>query len=760
MFNYINGLPADHPFNRWDIDAPFHELNGENSLEGLRAFETDFNTWLSSLEQNTEIDTETFLNDFDQLNKRLEEFSEIFGVIPVIAANASLSETHEAVETIIQRIKTQRDYSKAIHTHLLKAKNSEFYRDSTAIGQRFVDHWIEFLVRNGCLLNDADKTALDEVKNKIRTLEIEFGANVRDAKDTWYFQISNPAALAGLPSSLLTKLKDNARKVGVTGWIVLADPNEGLNDLNGISMNYLLMKDIYEALEKLATDACPKTKQFSNDRIVSEILMHRQRMADILGFETYAHYRADTTALKDPNNIQAFLNKVGERATSFSKGNEALVIKAAPKLTPDIQANLSSIWRAHEAHFRYKTRQAYQIRGDKPVEISEDAAYETLFEFIHEFFGVKFTETHPDNRWGDDVRVFEAHDESGKKLGTVHCDIKHRPGKIDGAQLGQARAHISRDGNDVTPIGMLIAKYRVDDKTGKTLLNTYELSVLFHEFGHFINLIASANNSNIPFASQRSLNSHCASIDGVEMPSQLLELKAFEPEILRRAIERTSGKPVDEDVLRETMLFDASHRAMTLQGMAKDTLADIQLHAQNNTNAKPGESNKIKLALSQQFPRVSDSKTGAGINTMLHAFYLKYECYYYTYTWTLAMAAQILEQSKNKPYNSREVGRGLYETLYAGGGSADFYDMFKDYTGGELDFDAFSKFFGIDRPFEEWFEEQTGKFSKPKIQPSAQTQAATARPVIHSRQLPVGRPVFYPQPVTQPVVMYPTVRRV
>jgi peptidyl-dipeptidase Dcp len=122
--------------------------------------------------------------------------------------------------------------------------------------------------------------------------------------------------------------------------------------------------------------------------------------------------------------------------------------------------------------------------------------------------------------------VFEVKERTGEHVGVLFVDYFPRPSKEGGAWMGNFRDQSKKDGTRIAPVIFNVGNFTKPTADAPSLLSVDEVETLFHEFGHALHGLLSD-------CTYESLSGTNVPTDFVELPSQIMENWAFEPELLR-----------------------------------------------------------------------------------------------------------------------------------------------------------------------------------------------------------------------------------
>jgi len=139
-------------------------------------------------------------------------------------------------------------------------------------------------VRGGANLSDEDKALYSKWSEELSLTTLQFSKNVLAATNAYTLHITDEADLAGLPEYVKTMGAETAKEKGLEGWAYTLDyPSYG--PFLKYSTNRDLREQIWMAYNTRAIGG-----EFDNTEIVKKIVDLRIKIANILGYETYADY--------------------------------------------------------------------------------------------------------------------------------------------------------------------------------------------------------------------------------------------------------------------------------------------------------------------------------------------------------------------------------------------------------------------------------------------------------------------------------------
>jgi peptidyl-dipeptidase Dcp len=269
----------------------------------------------------------------------------------------------------------------------------------------------------------------------------------------------------------------------------------------------------------------------------------------------------------------------------------------------------------------------------------------------------------------DEARVFEVAEADGTPIGLFVADFYTRPGKQGGAWMNNLvdQNHLLGQLPVVTNNSNL-----VKPPTGQPNLMTWDdVITLFHEFGHALHGLL----SDTRYASQSGTETPR---DFVEYPSQVNEMWALDPQILRRyAVHHETGEPMPAEwveTLRGSTLFQQGYKTTEYLGAA---LLDQVWHR------TPLEELPTDPAQVEEFEKAALASVGLDDDLVppryrssyfRHTFEGGYDAGYYSYIWSEVLDADTAAFMVANGGLTRENGERFRRRLRHVGGDVDLGD--------------------------------------------------------------------------------------
>ena len=520
-------------------------------------------------------------------------------------------------------------------------------------------------VRGGANLSDEDKTLYSKWSEELSLATLQFSKNVLAATNAYTLHITDEADLAGLPEFVKTMAAETAADKGLEGWAFTLDAPSYSPFLKYSSVREL-RKEIWTAYNTRATSG-----EFDNTQIVRNIVDLRIKIANILGYETYADYALEERMAKSKDTVNGFIKDLLEPSMEFAKKDDADVFAFAKK--NGFEGSQLESWDF--SYWSEKYQQAeYSLSAEelKPY-FQLESCIDAVFGLATRLYGISFTELDNVPVYHEDVKVYEVKDADGSHLALFYADFFPRASKRGGAWMTEFRGQSIKDGVERRPFISTVMNFTKPTADAPALITHDELTTFLHEFGHALHGM---------FAQGRygSLTGTNVSRDFVELPSQIMENWAFEPEYLNSfAKHYQTGEPIPAELIEKIVA-------------AKNYLAGYaqvrQLHygyldmAWHTLTELPAEGTiEFEQKVLSKYP-VMPAVEGAAFSTSFsHIFSGGYSAGYYSYKWAEVLEADAFSLFKEKGIFNTEVSSSFRENILSKGGTDEASVLYRNFRG-------------------------------------------------------------------------------
>ncbi len=527
-------------------------------------------------------------------------------------------------------------------------------------------------VRSGALLDDKKKERLRAISQELSTLNPAFMQNAVKSAESFELTIESKDDLAGLPDSAIEAAAHAAAEKGYSNkWLLTLDyPSFGPFLQYAGSRQH--REQIWRAFSSRAWN-----NEYDNSDNIKKIVSLRKERANLLGFDTHAHYVLEERMAKSPETVLGFLDKLKaaykpaaqqdlDMLTNFAKDEHGV-----DDLKPwDIGYYAEKLKQKLFEFTSEDFRPYYQL----------DKVLDGCFNPFSKLFGLKFTQSEKYATWHDDVKAFDVYNEHDNSfIGTLYGDFHPRTGKNQGAWKTSYRDQGIFDGKIERPVIAIVCNFTKPTADKPSLLTHGEVTTLYHEMGHAVHALLSD-------VTYRSLAGTSVLWDFVELPSQLQENWCYEKEMLDSFAEHyETGEKIPADLvnkLRKSMHFMVGWAGLRQVGLGTLDMAWHTADPSTIDDVAAFEDEATKdTAL---FPRLA----GPTSTSFGHIFAGGYSAGYYSYKWAEVLDADTFELFLEKGLYDPETAQSYKDNILSRGGSEKPDILYKRFRGRDADPDA------------------------------------------------------------------------
>lgn len=538
----------------------------------------------------------------------------------------------------------------------------------------------------GVELAQDKKQRVAEIQKQLAALTTKFDENLLDATDNWTKHIENAEQLTGLPPHTLAYGANEAKKRGLSGWVLTLE-FPCYHAVITYADDRQLRKEIYEAYVTRASDCGPNAGKWDNTAVMEEILALRHELAQLLGFGSFGEYSLVTKMVDSPESVLGFLQELVAHSLPIAK-KEFSELEAFAKENSQIET--LQPWDI--PYFSDKLRQhRYAISQEecRPY-FPEDKVVSGLFKLVGRLYGVRIEEVTEFDRWHDDVRLFTIFDINGACRAHFYMDLYARSQKRGGAWMADFCSRYRLDDGELqTPVAFLVCNFAGSSGDQPALFNHDEVITLFHEFGHGLHHML----TKIDYLSVSGING--VPWDGVELPSQFMENFCWEREVLDMISEHVETKqPIPDELYQRMQNARHFQTGMQMVRQLEFSLFDFRLHHEYT----PEEGARIQQLLDQvrsQVAVVPIVEYNRFQHSFSHIFAGGYAAGYYSYKWAEVLSSDAYSKFEETGIFNQETGQSFLENILQMGGSKELMELFEAFRGRKPNIDALLRHSGI-----------------------------------------------------------------
>ena len=644
----------------------FDKIRHEHYLPAFKAGIEEAKAEIDAIVANPEApDFENTIEALEYSGRTLDRVSGIF-------YNLMEAETDEQMQAIAEEVSplmTEYSMYVSLNKPLFERVKAVYEkRDSLDLAQdqkQLLEDTYKSFARNGANLSDEDKAVYSKYAEELSLATLQFSKNVLAATNAYTLHITDSADLAGLPGYVVDMAALAAKEKGMDGWVITLDyPSFGpfmkYSDVRD------LRKEVYMAYMTRSVGG-----EYDNTGIVRKIVDLRIKMSSLLGYGTYADYALENKMAKNAATVNSFLNELLVPSLPFAKKEVAEILEYAK--THGFEGDRLESWDFSYWSEKYKEDE-YALNDEllKPYFRLEDCI-DAVFDLAGRLYGLTFTEISGVPVYHKDVKVYDVKDENGRHMALFYADFFPRPGKSGGAWMTAFREQSICNGVEERPFISIVTNFTKPTENAPSLLTHGEFTTFLHEFGHSLHGILAEGRYS-------SLTGTSVPRDFVELPSQIMENWAYEPEYLDTfAKDYRTGEVIPDSLITKIV---ASKNFLAGYSQVRQLQYGIMDMAWHTLKALPDDSTvdfeKKTMAPVDVMPPVPGT---AFSPTFSHIFAGGYAAGYYSYKWAEVLEADAFSLFKEKGIFNKEVAASFRDNILSKGSTEDVAVLYKRFRG-------------------------------------------------------------------------------
>lgn len=691
--NKMNPLLTDSTL---PYGAPqFDKIKTEHYLPAFEQAITEAKAEIDAIVNNPDAPTfENTIAALDEAGGRLNDAAGIFYNLMEADTNDQMQDIAEKVSPMMTEYSMYVSLNEPLFARVKAVHESaEGLEPDQA---RLLEKTWKSFVRSGANLGAEDKETYSKLSEQLSLLTLQYGKNVLAATNAFTLNLTDEADLEGLPDFVREAAVETAKSKEMEGWAFdLSAPSYGA------FMKYSTRRDLRQKMW-MAYNTRATEGENSNIELCRQIAESRLKIANILGYETYADYALEERMAKNPQTVNEFIQKLLEPSLPAAKAEVKELYEYARANgfeDSEIQPWDFGFWSEKLKDTRYSINDE-QLKPYFRLESCIDAA----FGLAGKLYGLTFEERKDIPVYHPDVKVYDVKDADGVHKALFYADFFPRASKRGGAWMTEFRGQSIVDGVEKRPFISLVTNFTKPTAGKPALLTHDELTTLLHEFGHSLHGILAEGRYS-------SLTGTNVSRDFVELPSQIMENWAFEPEFLDTfARHFETGEALPDTLINkivEAKNYNAAYAQVrqlqfgildmawhTLKGGSEsghfDRLSDLKTMQELGTIAFE----KAALKSSNVIPSIPEACISTSFS---HIFSGGYSAGYYSYKWSEVLEADAFSLFKEKGIFSTEVSHSFRDNILSKGCSEDEDVLYRRFRGHDPEPEALLEKLGIVR---------------------------------------------------------------
>ena len=644
---------------------PFEKIMAKHYTPAFEKGMTEGRAELKKILENTEEPTfQNTIDPVDQMGVLLTKVSAVF----FAQTSANTNDSLQKIEIDMSpKLSEYRD--EIMLNPILFKKVKSIYENQSKFNlddeQKFLlENLYKNFVRNGALLSATDQDTLRKLNKEISVLTVNFSQNVLAETNKFKLVIDKEADLKGLPPAVISGAAQVAKRDSMDGKWVFTTQKPSMLPFLTYNENRELRKQLYDAYLTRGNH----NDKYDNKKLLAGIVTLRAKRAKLLGYKSHADLNLENRMAKNPSNVYALLNQLWTPALNVAGEELKEMQKIADREGAKFKIEPSDWW-----FYAEKLRREKYNLDDSELRpyFMLDNVREGAFAVANKLYGITFSPIEGIPLPHPDAKAFEVKEADGSHLGVLYMDFYTRASKGQGAWCGGYRDHKWLEGKEIKPVVTICCNFSNPSGDTPSLLSLDDVTTLFHEFGHGLQGLFSVNKYSMTNSA----------MDIIELPSQIMEHWATEPEVLKMYAKNYKTGEIMPDALiskiQKSSYFNTGFDNVELLAASMLDMAYYTLEAPVNIEVEKFEKdymNKIGL-IKEIEPRYKSTY-------FLHIVG-GYDAGYYCYTWAAVLDNDSYEAFKEKGIFDKATADSFRKNILAPMGITDAAQSFIKFRGRE-----------------------------------------------------------------------------
>jgi len=669
-------------FTKWKTPFQTPPFSGIKLKHYLPAFEEGIKQQKAEIEAITANKMKpSFANTIEEMEKSGQLLTKVNGVFwSLVSAN-----TNDEMQTIAEKATSLTSkhtddifLNEKLFTRIKSIYNEREKLKLTIEQSTLLENYYLDFTRGGANLNMEGKERLRKINDELSQLTLKFGDNVRKENSKFELIVDKKEDLAGLSKASIQAAAEKAKAISLEGkWKFTIDKPTLLPFLQ-----YSEKRDLREIMYKAYMNRGNNNDEFDNKKILSKIISLRVEKANLLGYKTYADFVLQRNMAKNPENVSKFLHQIWDPTMRRAKTEVNDMQKIVDNEGSNFKLAPWDWW--YYAEKVKKEKYALDEEMLRPY-FELNNVLHGAFAVATKLYGIKFTERKDIPIYHPEVKVFEVKEASGKHIGILYTDYFPRESKQNGAWCGGFRGQSNIAGKFISPLVTNNGNFSKPTADKPALLSVDEVITLFHEFGHGLNALF----QNVHYPKSGNVPS-----DFVELPSQIMENWAMQPEVLKMyAKHYKTGEPIPNALIEKIENSKFFNQGFETGEYIAASILDMDWHTL--TDSKEQDVNQFEKESIAKMGLIPEILPRYLSTNFIHIATWGYEAGYYSYLWSAVLDSDAFEAFLEKGLFDKVTANSFRRNILEKGSSEDLMALYKKFRGRDPKVDALLKKRGL-----------------------------------------------------------------
>jgi peptidyl-dipeptidase Dcp len=676
--------PVNPFFEEWETPfgvPPFDRIREEHYMpafvEGMKRHDQEIEAIVLCAEAPS---FENTVEALEQSGSFLTRVDRVFGNMASANTNQELQKIEQEVAPLLSKHNDDINLNEGLFQRIKTIYEQKDSLNLNPEQKTLLEKIYKGFVRGGANLNEKDKARFREINEELSILSVKFAKNVLDETNAFEMVIDDEKDLAGLPGSVITAASEAASERGHEGkWVITLHKPSFIPFLQ-----YSEKRELRERVFKAFANLGNNNNEFDNKAIASRIAALRAERAQLLGYKTHADYILEENMAKNPENVYTLLRQVWKPALAKAKQEAFEFQEMIRKEGKNFELQPWDWW-----YYAEKVKKAKYDLDDSALRpyFKLENVRQGALDVAHKLWGITFHELENMPVYNEDVKVLEVRDADGTHIGILYVDYFPRASKQGGAWMSPYRKQHREDGRNVRPVIVNVGNFAKPTADTPALISFDDALTLFHEFGH-------ALHGLLTDCTYESLSGTDVATDFVELPSQIMENWASEPEVIKTyARHYETGEPIPDELIEKIKKSRTFNQGFANVEYLASCFLDMDWHVL--TEAKEIDCAEFEKASMEKIGLIPEIIPRWRSTYFQHIFAGGYSAGYYSYVWSEVLDADAFEAFKETGLFDQKTANSFRKNILERGGTEDPMTLYLRFRGAEPKIDPFLKREGL-----------------------------------------------------------------
>ncbi len=681
-------LASENPFfTEWDTPfgvPPFSEIKIDHYAPAFEEGMKQQKAEVAAIAESSE--TPSFANTVEALDRSGELLDRVASVFFAMKSSMTNDELQAVAKEVVPKLSQHGDeirLNDALFRRIEAVYEQRDQLDLTPEQLRLLEENYKSFVRGGAKLSPEKKKRLTEINSELSLLSLSFGEHVLKENNRFELVIDDEADLAGLPEGVVAAAAETAKQRGHEGKWVFTLHKPSLIPF----LQYSERRDLREKIYKGYINRGNHDDELDNKKICAQMAALRVERAKLLGYETHADFVLEENMAKEPAKVYELLRKLWTPALARAKAEAADMQKMIDEEGGNFKLQSWDWW-----YYAEKIKKAKYDLDETMLRpyLKLENVLAGAFDVATRLYGLQFEKRDDVPVYHEEVVAYEVKEADGTHVGLLLVDYFPRQSKRGGAWMSEFRGQWKEGGKDIRPVIYNVGNFTKPTADKPSLLSFEETETLFHEFGHGLHGL-------LTDCTYKGLSGTNVPRDFVELPSQIMENWASEPEVLKMyARHYETGEPMPDELIEKIRKARHFNQGFETTEYLAASFLDMDWHTL--TEADP---EKDTLAFENKsldaiglIPEIISRYRSPYFQ---HIFAGGYSSGYYSYIWSAVLDADAFAAFKETGnLFDPATARAFRENVLSKGNTDDPMTLYKKFRGKEPSIEPLLERRGLD----------------------------------------------------------------